>query len=217
MRSTFERELALLHESLIQMGTLIERTLADTIQALASPGGEVADRIRSYESQVDYMEKEIERRALTLLLSQQPVARDLRAVSTALKMITDMERIADQAVDISDIMVHLQGESAAANIHLTQMAEISSSMIKKSINSFVSQDLAMAQAVIDMDDQVDALFLQARNDMIALMRDNHDNAERAIDLLMIAKYFERIADHAVNIAEWVVFYLTGHHKNARIL
>ena len=165
--------------------------------------------------EVDQKEQEIENLCLKLLLQQQPVARDLRLISAALKMITDMERIGDQAADISEIAIFLSEEPYVTKlVKIPQMAEETVKMVTGSIDAFVKKDLSMAQAVVDADDIVDDLFLQVKSDLINLIHQNAENGSQALDLLMVAKYLERIGDHAVNIAEWVIFSITGVHKYA---
>jgi phosphate transport system protein len=151
---------------------------------------------------------------LRLLLQQQPVAKDLRLISAALKMITDMERIGDQAADISEIAIYLIGETYIKKLeHIPQMAAATSKMVKESIEAFVKMDLKLAKSVVEYDDIVDRLFYTVKSDLIELIQADSANGQQAMDLLMIAKYFERIGDHAVNIAEWVVFSLTGKRKS----
>jgi phosphate transport system protein len=194
------------------MGGLIEKCIADANQALLNKDTELAEAVMRLEEETDEKEKEIEALCLKLLLQQQPVARDLRQISTALKMITDMERIADQSADIAELAIRLAGQELIKSlIHVPQMAEATIKMVNDSINAFVAKDLELANTVIESDDIVDDLFDIIKDDLINLIRENVDNGEPAVDLLMIAKYFERIGDHAVNIAEWVVFSITGKH------
>ena len=216
MRNRFDRELDSLNNELIEMGALVENAIENATQALINRDGERA--AIQYDMPVDEKEKDIERRCLRLLLQQQPVATDLRLISTALKMITDMERIGDQAADISEITLRLLNEQDLKHLeHIQQMAQATIRMVRESIDAFVNRDLALAQAVEDYDDVVDDLFTHVKNDLIELIRVDANYGEQAVDLLMIAKYFERIGDHATNIAEWVEFSLTGKHKNERIL
>lgn len=218
MRNRFDRELDSLNNELIEMGALVENAIENATQALINRDGERARAAIQYDMPVDEKEKDIERRCLRLLLQQQPVATDLRLISTALKMITDMERIGDQAADISEITLRLLNEQDLKHLeHIQQMAQATIRMVRESIDAFVNRDLALAQAVEDYDDVVDDLFTHVKNDLIELIRVDANYGEQAVDLLMIAKYFERIGDHATNIAEWVEFSLTGKHKNERIL
>lgn len=212
MRSKFQRELDLLKENLIEMGNMIEGSIEAAITALIEQDVELAKRIVDNDREIDDMEKTIEARCLKLLLQQQPVATDLRTISSALKMVTDMERIGDQAADISEITTRLIGQKYIKKLnHIPQMAEATIKMVKDSIDAFVGKDLALVSNVIDYDDIVDNLFNIIKNELIELIRENADNGEQAVDLLMIAKYLERIGDHAENIVEWVYYSITGEH------
>jgi len=165
------------------------------------------------------MEKKIERDSLLLLLKQQPVAKDLRSISAALKMITDMERIGDQAADIAHIVTILseKGEYIKKLEHIPMMADMAIDMVAKSVKSYVDLDIELAKEVILKDDQVDDLFELIKKEFIDLIKKDANNGDQAIYFMMIAKYLERIGDHAVNICEWVIFYLTGEHKKSKIL
>ena len=212
MRNKFEEQLATLHDMLIEMGAMIEKAITMAIQALVEQNEEMANMAIAYDDEIDHKEKDIEALCLRLLLQQQPVARDLRLISAALKMITDMERIGDQAADISEITLMLTGVTYIKKLeHIPQMAVTASKMVTDSIDAFVKKDLELANAVIECDDVVDGLFTTIKDDLIELIGADRTNGEQAIDLLMIAKYFERIGDHATNIAEWVVFSITGTH------
>ena len=218
MRSRFDEQLMQLNNSLIEMGALIERAIARATKALISHDAELAESIISGDEVIDEKEKEIESLCLKLILNQQPVARDLRQISTALKMITDMERIGDQAADISELCVFLAAQEYIKKLeHIPQMAEATVRMVTDSIDAFVKKDLALAQAVIDCDDVVDDLYVAIKKDLIGLVHADVKNGEQAFDLLQIAKYYERIGDHAVNIAEWVIFSITGKHKDKQVL
>ena len=218
MRNRFDRELEELQNELIEMGALIERAINDAAGALVRRDLALAKKAIESGGEVDEKEKRIERLCLRLLLQQQPVAADLRMISTALKMITDMERIGDQAEDISELTLRLAGRPYAASLeHIPQMADATVRMVTGAVDAFVARDLDRARAVIACDDVVDDLFVQVRDDLVALIRADADAAEQAIDLVMVAKYFERIGDHATNIAEWVVFSITGEHRDARVL
>jgi len=206
MRSKFDEQLSQLNNLLIEMGALIETAIAMAIQALKEQDVELAKKVVDFDQEVDHKEKNIEALCLKLLLQQQPVAGDLRLISAALKMITDMERIADQASDISEITIMLAGTPFIKKLeHIPQMAEATIKMVTDSIDAFVKKDLSLARAVIASDDIVDKLFNTIKFDLVDMIRADAANSEQAIDLIMIAKYFERIGDHAVNIAEWVVF------------
>ena len=214
MRNRFDQELSALNNELIEMGALIERAIDDASRALLEKDPALARQAIGQGARVDEKEKQIERRCLRLLLQQQPVAADLRMISTALKMITDMERIGDQSADISEIVIFLSESPYIAPLDLLpKMAEATVSMVTKSIDAFVKRDLALAQSVIQADDVVDQLFSAVRQELIDLIRQDPANGSQALDFLMIAKYVERIGDHAVNIAEWVVYAITGVHKS----
>lgn len=218
MRYRFDEQLAQLNNSLIEMGALVERAIDQATKALISQDANAARSIIENDSIIDEKEKEIEALCLKLILHQQPVARDLRQISTALKMITDMERIADQAADISELCVYLSSQSYIKKLeHIPQMAEATGKMVTDSIDAFVKKDMTLAQSVIESDDIVDKLFVTVKNDLIELVHADVSNGEQAFDLMQIAKYYERIGDHAVNIAEWVIFSITGKHKNRQLL
>jgi len=218
MRSRFDEQLTKLNNNLIEMGALIEYAIAKATKALQERDADAAQKIMADDTIIDEKEKEIESLCLKLLLHQQPVARDLRQISTALKMITDMERIGDQAADISELCVYLDGQEYIKKPeHISQMAEATIKMVTDSIDAFVNKDLELAQSVIDYDDVVDNLYATIKQDLIGLIHEDVGNGEQAFDLLQIAKYYERIGDHAVNIAEWVIFSITGKHKNKQVL
>lgn len=200
------------NKMLIEMGALAEAAITTAIEALKKQNLELAQKTGFYEKELDQKEKDIEALCLKLLLQQQPVAGDLRLISSALKMITDMERIGDQAQDIAEISVYLLDKVYIKELeHIPMMAEASKKMLSDSIDAFVRRDEGLAKQVILADDLVDDLFKQVKNDLIDLIGVSRDNGEQAIDLIMIAKYLERIGDHAVNIAEWVLFSITGQH------
>ncbi|MBA4348285.1 MAG: phosphate transport system regulatory protein PhoU [Clostridiales bacterium] len=217
MRNTFEEQLRLLNQELLEMGALIEHAIQSASEALIRQDVEAANNAITFDREVDQKEREIESLCLKLLLQQQPVARDLRLISAALKMITDMERIGDQASDISGIVIYLAGKPYIKPLeHLPQMAEAAIRMVSGSIDAFINKDLVLARDIIDMDDIIDDLFDTIKSELIDLIRKDPDNGEQAIDLLMIAKYFERIGDHAQNIAEWAEFSITGIHKGSEL-
>lgn len=218
MRNRFDKELASLHDLLIEMGTLSQQAIESAKDALLEQDVEKAARTQEFEREVDEREKEVERRCLKLLLQQQPVASDLRIISTALKIITDLERIADQACDIAELATYMAGQKYIKKlVDIPLMADAATKMVKESIDAFVARDIDLAQRVIACDDTVDSLFDQVKNDLITLIREDSANGEQAMDLLMVGKYLERIGDHATNVAEWVVFSITGQHKNERVL
>jgi len=209
-RLSFDGQLSELNQSLIEMGALIETAITLTCKALVTQSVELADEAIRCDREIDDMEKEIEHRCLKLLLQQQPVARDLRMVSAALKMITDMERIGDQASDIAEITISMAGQPYIKKLeHIPAMAQATVRMVTDSIDAFVKKDIQLTRSVIAADTEVDRLFQTVKAELKDLVRHNPDHIEQAIDLLMIAKYFERIGDHAENIAEWVEFSITG--------
>ncbi len=211
MRSRFDEQLALLNENLTTMGAMCEEVIAQVGKALATNDKELAKHISELDSEIDQMERDIEALCLKLLLQQQPVARDLRQISAALKMITDMERIGDQAEDIAEIISYLDGRTIPAHTQIHEMAQATSKMVTDSVDAYVKKDLALAESVIVYDDVVDAGFHKVKSHLIDVISKNPMDGEYALDLLMIAKYFERIGDHATNIAEWVLFSISGHH------
>ena len=214
MRTKFDEQLDLLNTELIEMGSMVENAIQSTSNALLLKNVEEANKAIAFEVEINEKERLIENLCLKLLLQQQPVAKDLRFISAALKMITDMERIGDQARDISEIIVYLADEPYIKKIeHLPMMAAETIKMVNKSIDAFVKRDLALALEVMEMDDIVDDLFDTIKKELIGIITTAPEKGRQALDLLMIAKYFERIGDHSVNIAEWVEFAITGDHKN----
>lgn len=212
MRNKFEQELELLNNDLVEMGNLIESSIEAAVTALIEQNVELAQRVVEGDREVNNKEKEIEARCLKLLLQQQPVAKDLRLISSALKMVTDMERIGDQASDISEITIRLANEKYFKElVHIPQMAQETIKMVREAINAFVKRDLDLVMKVIRYDDKVDDLFNIIKEELIEKIREDIEQGEQAIDLLMVAKYFERIGDHSQNIAEWVYFAITGEH------
>lgn len=212
MRSRFDEQLALLNRELIEMGALCEEVIALSAQALTEGNAELAARVAPLDQEIDRKEREIESMCLKLLLQQQPVASDLRLISSVLKMITDIERIGDQASDIAEIVTCLSG-ACGHNAHIDQMAQATIKMVTDSLDAFVHRDLTLAWSVIEYDDVVDRLFDECKQDLIAEIAQSPADGERVLDVLMIAKYLERIGDHATNIAEWVEFSITGTHKS----
>ena len=212
MREHYEAQLTTLNTEMIQMGALCEDAISGAIQALLEDDKHLAEKVGNIEMEIDQHERDIERLCMRLLLMQQPpVARDLRQISAALKMITDMERIGDQAFDISDITKHVSFQKYESKVHIKEMANAVIYMVTDSVDSYVKKDAALAKKVAAADDQVDELFLKVRSELVELVRSNQDMAEGALDLMMIAKYLERIGDHAVNVAEWVIYAITGDH------
>ena len=195
------------------MGSLIEKSIQYSIKALINQDLSSVKKVNELEIEIDDMEKTIESHCLKLLLQQQPVASDLRIISTALKMITDMERIGDNAEDIAEIARFIVDQKFIKDlVHIPQMAEATISMVKRSVDAFVNKDKELAEEVCKSDDIVDNLFQVVKEESIEKIQEDKSNGEQAIDLLMVAKYLERIGDHAENIAEWVIFSITGKHK-----
>ncbi len=217
-RPSFDTELENLNIDLIKMAGLAEQAIKNSVLALTARDKEMAQNVAEHDHEIDEMEKTIETRCLKLLLRQQPVARDLRQISTALKMITDIERIGDQAADIAEILVNLDDdEPAKIARHIPEMARVASEMVYDSVTAFTNNDLDSAKAVIARDDVVDDLFCKVRADLVEHIGSTPSKIDEAIDVMMIAKYLERIGDHAVNICEWVEFFETGEYKNTKIL
>ena len=213
MRNRFDEQLSLLNHELLEMGALVESSIRSDTTALVNQDVEAALASIAADKDVDQAERDIESLCLKLLLQQQPVARDLRLISSALKMITDMERIGDQASDISEIVIYLSGEPYIKQLeHLPLMAEKAIRMVTAALDAYVHKDVKLAQEVMEMDDEIDSLFTTVKDELITLIRGDAAAGSQAIDLLMIAKYYERIGDHAQNIAEWVEYALTGRHK-----
>ncbi|MGI6240052.1 MAG: phosphate signaling complex protein PhoU [Christensenellales bacterium] len=213
MRSRFDEQLTELNAQLIDMGSMIEYAIENSIRAMTERDDELAKRIVSFDREIDRKERDIEQMCIKLLLQQQPVARDLRLISAALKMVTDMERIGDQAADISEIVPYVSDKPYLKQIdHFPPMARRTIAMVKDAVDAFVKRDLALASAVIDADDEVDALFVTVKDELIELIARDATTGAQALDLLMIAKYLERIGDHATNLAEWVEFSVTGRHR-----
>lgn len=213
MRNKFDHELESLNLELIKMGSLIENSIELSTRSLLEKNLELVGKVNELEIEIDEMERTIESHCLKLLLQQQPVASDLRIISTALKMITDMERIGDNSEDIAEIARFMVNQRFIKDlVHIPQMAEATISMVTRSVDAFVNKDRKLAEEVCADDDIVDNLFQVIKKELIEKIQENTENGEQAIDLLMIAKYFERIGDHAENIAEWVIFSITGEHK-----
>lgn len=215
MRNKFDMQLDKMNRMLVEMGGLCEKAIANATKAVADGNLEMAKVVIGEDEEIDQMEKDIERLCLKLLLQQQPVARDLRQISAALKMITDMERIGDQASDIAEILISARANEASPIPYLTDMAAATSKMVTKSVQAFVEKDLELTRKVILADDKVDELFDKVKEKLVSYLAKNDNSGERAIDMLMIAKYLERIGDHATNIAEWVEFSITGVHREQK--
>ena len=214
MRNRFDEQLFEMNRELIEMGAMCEEAIASAVKALTKNDKELAENVKKTGGLIDQMERDIESRCMKLLLHQQPVARDLRAISAALKMITDMERIGDQAEDIAEIVISIENHAMDGFEVIEEMAKETVKMVTDSVDAFVQKDVELAQDVIKRDDIVDNYFSKVKYDIIKLIAENRTDGELALDLLMISKYFERIGDHATNIAEWVIYSVTGTHKEA---
>ncbi len=212
MRDRFDMQLAELNNQLITMGALCEEAISNSVQYLINNDASVREDVYETDKQIDRKEREIEALCMKLLMQQQPVAKDLRVISSALKMISDMERIGDQASDIAEIAEYVEDSGMQSQIHIADMARATIKMVTDSVESFVKKDIDLAHEAIAHDDVVDNLFSKVKKELIEAVSDGHENAEALIDLLMIAKYFERIGDHAENIAEWVIYSITGKHE-----
>ena len=214
MRNFFDEQLALLNTELIEMGALCEDIIAITPKALGGDSAAVK-KAKPLDAEIRRKERDIEGLCLKLLLQQQPVAKDLRQISAALKMVTDMERIGDQAADIAEILSFLKESSSKATSLLIEMAKSAMKMVTESVDAFVKRDIMLAEKVDADDDAVDSCFIAVKRCLIEEIAANPAEGECALDLLMIAKYFERIGDHAVNIAQWVMFSITGEHRREK--
>ncbi len=212
MRNRLDTQLDQLNNQLISMGALCENAIAIAVKSLMNNDIVLAKSVKTTEIEIDQKEKDIESLCLKLLLQQHPVAGDLRLISAALKMITDMERIGDQAADIAEIVAYVDLTDNINKLHISDMATATIKMVTDSIDAFVKRDLKLAEEVIAYDDVVDELFCKIKKDVISLITNNQKDGEHFVDIIMIAKYLERIGDHATNIAEWVVFSITGEHK-----
>ncbi len=213
MRAKFDRQLDLLNSELIEMGDLCVNAISSVVMGLFETDVAVGDKLTDFENQINHKEREIEGLCMRLLLQQQPVARDLRAISSALKMISDMERIGDQAFDIAEILGVIGDERIKGAEHISEMAKAAIKMVTDSVQSFVNKDIDLVKKVISYDDVVDELFVNVKKELIKTITENPEKGEICLDFLMIAKYFERIGDHATNIAQWVEYSITGKHMD----
>lgn len=213
MRNKFDEQLETLNLELIKMGALCEDAITASMKALLDGDSEMIIKTSDIEKEIDDKERYIEALCMKLLLQQQPVASDLRLISSALKMISDMERIGDQAADIAEITKFIKNNNTKSILHIKDMADAAIKMVTDSIDSYVKKDLSLAKYVMQYDDVVDKLFSEVRKELIVLVYQNQRYGELCLDILMIAKYLERIGDHAVNIAEWVEYSITGKHKS----
>lgn len=213
MRTKFDQQLQQLNDEMIKMGTTIEKNIQESVDALVKQDVALATKVMERDAIVDRMQRNIESICFNLLIQQQPVARDLRAITAALKMVTDMERIGDHAADISEITVLLSGQDYRMRLDtITDMAGEAMDMLIKSVDAFTQRDEKLADWVIEHDDVVDSLFVKEKMELISLIKNESERGEMEIDMLMIAKYLERIADHATNIAEWVLYSLDNRIK-----
>lgn len=213
MATRFERQLEELHVQLITMGSLCEKAISLSARAIQGEGKTLSRLVFDTDKEIDAKEREIETQCMSLLLHQHPVARDLRQISSALKMVSDMERIGDQAADIADLALYIDQEAVCASVDIVGIADETVKMVTESVDAFVKKDLDLCRKVIDEDDIVDNAFNQIKEQLAELIYGGKLEAKAGLDLLMTAKYFERIGDHAVNIAEWVEYSITGEHRN----
>lgn len=211
MRNRFDTQLEYLHVELIRMGALCEEGISSAIKYLLSRNEQMAKKASEIEKEIDNKEREIENLCMKLLLQQQPVAKDLRTISSALKMISDMERVGDQAADIVEAARYVKEEDLRKELHIKEMSDATIKMLSESIDSFVKGDVELAKKVIEDDDIVDRYLEEIKEELIRLITRKSKHGESFLELLMIAKYLERIGDHATNIAEWVIFSVTGEH------
>ena len=211
MRSKFDEQLALLNVELIKMGSLCELVISNAVKGLLEDNRGLLKLVADTDREIDEKEREKESMCFKLLLQQQPVASDLRTISSALKMISDLERIGDQASDIAEIAGFIEGDHTKDHTHISAMGQAASAMVTDAVKSFVNRDLSLAHSVMKDDDIVDNHFEEVKKEIVNLIRKEEAGAELSLDLLMIAKYLERIGDHAVNVAEWVEFSITGEH------
>lgn len=212
MRNKFDSQLEKLNLELITMGSLCEDAISASVKGFLDDDDALCQKAVETEDEINRKERDIESICMKLLLEQQPVARDLRVISSALKMISDMERIGDQAYDIAEIAKFVKNSNVKSKIHIKDMAAAATKMVTDSVDSFVKKDVELARAVMAYDDKVDNLFNCVKDELVLLITEDKANGEFCIDLLMIAKYLERIGDHAVNIAEWVEYSITGTHR-----
>ncbi len=214
VRHSFDKELEQLQDLMVKMAGLVEESIEDSIVALKKQDIELARKVYESDDNVDDLESKIERICINLIARQQPLAKDLRTISTALKIITDMERIADHAADIAELTIRMADlKYIKPIIDIPVMAELAKKMVIRSIDSYIKQDIDLAKEVCDSDDEVDDMFSRIVLELINIMKNNPETVEQATDLMFIVKYLERIGDHATNIAEWVVFNVTGSHDH----
>lgn len=215
VRIEFEKELSTLHQDIIRMGAHVEQAINEAVQALTDLDSEKARRVIANDDVIDEMEREIDRRCVEIIARQQPVASDLRDLTSTLKLITDLERIADHASDISERIIDLNAlpNKVVVPHDVITIAEVSKQMLRGALDAYVTRNETMASEIIRMDDRVDDLYAKLKKYLIHLMSVDSENVEQLVELLLICKYFERISDHAQNVAEWVLFYIKGRHMN----
>ena len=213
MATRFERQLEELHVQLITMGSLCEKAISLSARAIQGEGKTLSRLVFDTDKEIDAKEREIETQCMSLLLHQHPVARDLRQISSALKMVSDMERIGDQAADIADLALYIDQDAVCTSVDIVGIADETVKMVTESVDAFVKKDLDLCRKVINEDDIVDNAFNKIKEQLAELIYGGKLDAKAGLDLLMTAKYFERIGDHAVNIAEWVEYSITGEHRN----
>lgn len=212
MRVLYNEQLEKLHNELVGMGRMCEQAISAAMSSLFDSDPDMVKKTQELEKEIDVQERTIESMCMKLILKQQPVATDLRKVSSALKMISDMERIGDQAQDIADMARFLNKSNIICAVHLKEMADAASKMVNDSVEAFVNTDAEMAKNVILYDNIVDDLFVRIKSEIIEEVVKNSDKGEELFDIMMVTKYLERIGDHACNIAEWVIYSITGSHN-----
>jgi len=214
VRNSFDKELEQLQNLMVKMAGLVEESIENSIIALKKQDIELAKQVYDSDDTIDDLEGKIEKLCINLIARQQPLAKDLRTISTALKIITDMERIADQAADIAELTIRMaEMKYIKPLIDIPLMADLVKKMVIKSIDSYIKQDIILAREVCDADDEIDDLFSKIVLELINIMKNNPETVEQATDFMFVVKYLERIGDHATNIAEWVVFNVTGSHEH----
>jgi len=218
MRRQFDEELDKLNTDLTKMGHLVEVSIENMIDAFKNQDKELAKEIMTNDRLINDMERTIESRSFNLILRQQPIASDLRNVTSALKIVTDLERIGDQAADIAEIIVSFEEKHAYRTVeHIPTMAKKTKIMVHEAIEAFIKKDLSTAQMVIKMDDEIDELFQEVKQEVVEIIKENSERIDFCMDFLMIAKYLERVGDHAVNICEWLEFNQTGIVNEQRLI
>jgi phosphate transport system protein len=209
-RTSFDTGLKQLHDDLVKMGSIVEKQIHNSVEALANQDIALAEKLIKNDDLVDVLQKEIEDKCIKLIAKEQPLAIDLRNIFTTIKIVTDLERMADHAVDIAKITIRLAKDTYVKNlIHIPEMAKLIKEMIKKSIDAYINNDVDKAYEVCDMDDKVDSLYRHVFNELISLMHQGDDKVEQASQLLFVCKYLERIGDHVTNICEWTIYLVTG--------